>query len=274
MNDMITRALSGAVYVALIVACVLLGNEPFIALMAVFAVLGVIELENLLKGNAPMPAAVKCVDVLAALCCFADLYLYYAGSVLLFTIFILSLYMPVRIIIAVASKQGNQARSFIYSLMSLCYVVLPLVLLSIAYTLSNKWIILTMFIAIWVNDTGAYLSGRTFGRHKLCERLSPKKTWEGFWGGFVCSIIATTVAGILLHYTSGGIIIMAAMGALISILGTYGDLFESLVKRTLGVKDSGNLIPGHGGILDRIDSLLAVSFVMPLFVLLMAIVMP
>ena len=109
---------------------------------------------------------------------------------------------------------------------------------------------------IWLNDTGAYLTGRSFGRHKLCERLSPKKTWEGFWGGFAFSVLAGVVTA--LFFMPYNPALLAAYGAMVSVISTYGDLFESLLKRTAGVKDSGNLIPGHGGILDRIDSLLLV----------------
>ena len=112
-------------------------------------------------------------------------------------------------------------------------------------------LLLTVFVAIWANDTGAYLAGSTFGKHKLFPSVSPKKSWEGFFGGFVASIIA---AGLLLGWKPSSLV----FGAVISIAATWGDLFESMIKRQVGVKDSGNIIPGHGGILDRIDSLLLV----------------
>lgn len=125
----------------------------------------------------------------------------------------------------------------------------------------SKWFVLMVFIMIWLNDTGAYLSGRAFGRHKLCERLSPKKTWEGFWGGFALCVLAGVAYPFFGMYdpTLWHVLSWGVFGATVSAAATFGDLFESLIKRTLGVKDSGNLIPGHGGILDRIDSLLAVA---------------
>ncbi len=144
----------------------------------------------------------------------------------------------------------------------MCYLAWPLLLLYIAYSnyTDGKALVLITFILIWVNDTGAYLSGMSMGRHKMCERLSPKKTWEGFWGGFILCIVAGIVSAMIIgHAGLEKMIIWGVYAALVSLFGTFGDLFESLIKRNLNVKDSGNLIPGHGGILDRIDSILAVA---------------
>lgn len=110
-----------------------------------------------------------------------------------------------------------------------------------------------------MNDTGAFLVGCTIGKHRLFERISPKKSWEGFWGGMVFSILS----GMVYYYfieQSYNIIFYVMMGVIASIFATFGDLVESMFKRSIGIKDSSNLIPGHGGILDRIDSLL---FVLP-----------
>lgn len=169
------------------------------------------------------------------------------------------LYLPMRITVAVLSRYHNPARAFMYSVFSLVYVALPLFLISF---IGASWhIVLLTFIIIWLNDTGAYLAGSAFGKTKLCERLSPKKTWEGFWGGFILSAVAGGIGLYLLDPTATWAIacIGVVYGMIVSVFGTFGDLFESLIKRRLGVKDSGNLIPGHGGILDRIDSLLAVA---------------
>ncbi len=118
-------------------------------------------------------------------------------------------------------------------------------------------IIIGFLLLLWANDTGAYLTGITLGRHRLMERISPKKSWEGFFGGLVISVVAAWLLSGWLGVvgTSGWIII----SIIISIAGTYGDLTESMLKRSMGVKDSGSVMPGHGGFLDRFDSAL-ISF--------------
>lgn len=120
-----------------------------------------------------------------------------------------------------------------------------------------EWVIVA-FVATWANDTFAYFAGHAFGRHKLFERISPKKTWEGFAGGAVGSVLGTVaLAWFLLPDVPPAA--AAVVGAGAAILGPLGDLAESMVKRAAGVKDSGRIIPGHGGLLDRIDALLFVA---------------
>lgn len=109
------------------------------------------------------------------------------------------------------------------------------------------------FLSTWISDTGAYFIGRVIGRHKLWPRISPKKTWEGAIGGFVAGVLGT----MLVAWLAGlSVIHGAAVGALIAAITPFGDLAISMIKRQVGVKDSGSLIPGHGGMLDRVDSLL------------------
>jgi len=113
-------------------------------------------------------------------------------------------------------------------------------------------IILGFFFLLWANDTGAYLTGILVGKHRLLERISPKKTWEGFFGGLITSVaVAWLLSGWLGEVTASGWIIIAVI---VSVAGTYGDLAESMLKRSTGVKDSGTIMPGHGGFLDRFDS--------------------
>jgi phosphatidate cytidylyltransferase len=113
-------------------------------------------------------------------------------------------------------------------------------------------IIIGFFLLIWANDTGAYLAGVSFGRHKLFERISPKKSWEGFFGGVVSAVTAAWfLSGWLGVVDRTHWIIIAVI---VSVAGTYGDLVESMLKRSTGIKDSGSIMPGHGGFLDRFDS--------------------
>ena len=144
------------------------------------------------------------------------------------------------------------------SLLSLLYIGIPCGLL-VTISIGNDgdylpWNVLYLFFFIWASDTGAYFSGRAFGKHKLFERISPNKTIEGFIGG----LLASALVGIAAHHFLGGISMISWMciGAFVSITSTLGDLFESMLKRQSDIKDSGNILPGHGGILDRFDSTL------------------
>jgi phosphatidate cytidylyltransferase len=146
------------------------------------------------------------------------------------------------------------------TILGLIYLVLPFSLLNfffypeLNYGFPSNRLLLGFFIVIWGNDTFAYLSGMAFGKHKLFERISPKKTWEGTMGGALFGVIVGIVFS--LFFKDLNALEWIGYALTIIIFGTFGDLFESLMKRTLGLKDSGNIMPGHGGILDRFDSIL------------------
>lgn len=130
----------------------------------------------------------------------------------------------------------------------------------------SPWLIIGFFILLWVNDTGAYLAGITFGKHRLLERISPKKSWEGFFGGVVLSVLAALVLSEWMGMLNRTEWIIVSL--IVSVAGTYGDLTESMLKRSLGVKDTGKIMPGHGGFLDRFDSTVISFPIVYLFVLL------
>lgn len=261
---MMVRALSGAVYVALLVFTLMFAPTfCFGVLMIVIAMIAIGELQAMRAKEAPMGKWVRFLDLLLPIAvigittvAYSDLFIDATNIPIIILAVYALLYINIRMIVAVRDRSEYPVQNYLTSALSLLYIVLPLTALTILAHKSAFFVLIT-FIMIWVNDTGAYLTGRSFGRHKLCERLSPKKTWEGFWGGFAFAVLTGIVAG--LFFMSYSLVLLALYGAIVSVISTYGDLFESLLKRTASVKDSGNLIPGHGGILDRIDSVLAVA---------------
>lgn len=171
-------------------------------------------------------------------------------------IFILSLFISELFL-----KGTNPIQSLAYAVLGQIYLAIPLSLLSylaFGYDVANNTyhyaFLLALFVFIWANDSFAYLTGSLFGKHRMFERISPKKSWEGFVGGALFTIAASVLfANFFTQLPVWGWI---GFAIILIIFGTLGDLVESLFKRTLNVKDSGNLLPGHGGILDRIDSVI------------------
>ena len=259
LKNVIIRSLSGAIYVALIVLGVITTNWAFVIFGALFTFLGTREFLVMTK-----PEGSKLnlwVDVLTSTLLVALVsYFGLQNNTLGFSLGALVLlgYMLLRPIIQLYNKKEAPINSLAYSLFALLYIVVPMLSMVTIYAQSQA-LLLLIFVMIWMNDTGAFLVGCTIGKHRLFERISPKKSWEGFWGGVAFSVLS----GIAYYYfieQTYGLAFYVIMGLIASIFATFGDLVESMFKRSIGVKDSGNLIPGHGGILDRIDSLL---FVLP-----------
>lgn len=167
-------------------------------------------------------------------------------------------------------KKTNPILNLAYTMLAQMYIAIPFSLITViafqpnelGNTFVDMLLPLSIFVFLWINDTGAYCAGSLFGKHKLFLRVSPGKTWEGSIGGVIFVIIASIVFYYLTANTSNvgtyslNLLQWIFLGIVVSIFGTFGDLVESLFKRTLGVKDSGNILPGHGGMLDRFDSAL------------------
>ena len=174
------------------------------------------------------------------------------------------LFMPFLLFILIGEifrKRDNSLRNGTVTIFGLIYITLPFSLLNfivLSGPPSNKffypWILLGVFFIIWVYDSAAYISGSLFGKHKIAEKISPGKSWEGFTGGTVFAIITGIINSVLFQDISMFNWIIIAL--LTVVFGTLGDFFESKIKRELDIKDSGKILPGHGGLLDRFDSLL------------------
>lgn len=188
-------------------------------------------------------------------------YNFQKASILTYVIYLIA--RPVTQLYSTPEK--SPITSWAYSILGQIYVVLPLALLGVwgyksdyQLFMNTEYLLMALFVFVWTNDTGAYIVGCTLGKHRLFERISPKKSWEGFFGGLAFCIILASLA----NYIIPSMLSTAqwiGMGILTSIFSTWGDLCESLLKRTAGVKDSGKILPGHGGILDRFDSELIAS---------------
>lgn len=168
--------------------------------------------------------------------------------------------MICRQILQLYTGSPTPLRDLSLSMWSQIYIGLPMGLMIAMAYLFSPHLPLLIFFLLWTNDTGAFLVGSLCGRHKLFKAISPKKTWEGFIGGLIFSVLASAIFRMIGFNWFGpssfgsNVLIWLGLGVIVSVFGTWGDLVESQIKRNLGVKDSGKLIPGHGGILDRIDS--------------------
>lgn len=256
--------MSGAVYVALIVCSILFGQGwSFPLLCCVFVFLGIMEFQKMTQSNFYDSPRTLFVDLLTGLCLPITVALFATDNNILamFTALLTVTLMLVRLIMQLYSHRTDSLHHIALAIMSVIYVAVPLMFAVLLYFTAGTAITLLMFVMIWLNDTGAFLVGSAIGSHRLFARLSPKKSWEGFFGGFAFSIIAGYLAHSLLpeYFAGYSANALGLLGAIVSVISTWGDLFESMIKRQMGVKDSGNLIPGHGGILDRIDSLLFVA---------------
>lgn len=261
MNNVIVRSISGIVYIALIVGCIFAGDIFFFILTSLFSVTGMYEFTRMAHiGEAEgMPyARATAADVLFS--ALIPLLAFTPDPALMYVTAMMT-YFLVRAILGLNDTRDHAFREVAKSVTGIVYVSSPLLVLNLLYASGEGMhvLVLLMFVMIWLNDTGAFCVGSLMGRHRLFERLSPKKSWEGFFGGLFFCIVAGYLCTAWLHlpvFRTGAWI---AYGVVVCVFATLGDLFESLIKRTHKIKDSGNLIPGHGGILDRIDSLLFVG---------------
>jgi len=252
------RILTGAIFVSILIGGIIISQYAFFIVFSLVTIFALYEFYGLLikAGKVSMN---RIFNTLGGFLLYSACFFYFSSiskSLIVFVPYII--YILALFISELFLKRANPLQSLAYAVLGQMYLAFPLSLLNylaFGYDSGGAYhfaLLLALFIFIWANDSFAYLSGSIFGRHKMFERISPKKSWEGFAGGVIFSIIAAIIYA---HFHQELSLLSWIGFALIMIVfGTLGDLVESLFKRTLNVKDSGNMLPGHGGLLDRIDS--------------------
>lgn len=264
MNKIIIRTATGLIYIALILAATLCGHYVFLPIFSIIVALGISEMLKLCTVKEKPSFLTTAIDIVGGVAFFVSSFLHYSSW---FTpiapLWICAIYFLTRATVQLYDKKRNALRQLGASFMAMILVAFPLGLLNKLYLETNgHTTLLACLIFIWMNDTGAFCVGSMIGRHRLFERISPKKSWEGFWGGVFFTIVSAIIIGAYFpgYFSEFTTMQWVGLATVVSVFATWGDLVESMAKRTAGVKDSGNILPGHGGILDRIDSLL---FVVP-----------
>ncbi len=265
MNNFIVRTITGILFVAVVV-CSFLRPQAMVLLFALITGLTIWEFSGLVNDR-------EKVTVNRLISTVAGVYFFFAvagfsSDLTPSAVFIPYLVSIIYLMVAeLYLKNEDPIHDWAYTMMAQLYIALPFSLLNtLAFHLTPQGLVtydavlpLSVFVFLWMNDTGAYLCGSLLGKHKLFPRISPGKSWEGSIGGGILVIAIAVLVWYLteqyqLNQLGLSALEWAGLGLTVVIFGTWGDLVESLFKRTLGIKDSGNILPGHGGMLDRFDS--------------------
>jgi len=265
MNNFIVRTITGILFVAVVV-CSFLRPQTMVLLFALITGLTIWEFTGLVNER-------EKVTVNRLISTVAGVYFFFAvagfsSDLTPSAVFIPYLVSIIYLMVAeLYLKNEDPIHDWAYTMMAQLYIALPFSLLNtLAFHLTPQGLVtydavlpLSVFVFLWMNDTGAYLCGSLLGKHKLFPRISPGKSWEGSIGGGILVIAIAVLVWYLteqyqLNQLGLSALEWAGLGLTVVIFGTWGDLVESLFKRTLGIKDSGNILPGHGGMLDRFDS--------------------
>ena len=265
MKNFITRAITGVLFVAIILVC-FMRPQAMIFLFALVTGMTLWEFCGLVNER-------EHVSVNRFICVIAGVYFFLAMAGFTTGLISAAAFIPYLLTVIylfvseLYTKVPDSIHNWAYTMLSQMYIALPFSMINVLAFSSagedgaaayNYLLPLSVFIFLWLNDTGAYCTGMLWGRHRLFERISPKKSWEGSVGGAVISMAGAVLIALLTVKEGDNVLhsclIWMGLALVVVVAGTFGDLVESLFKRTLGIKDSGNVLPGHGGMLDRFDS--------------------
>lgn len=250
IRNLLIRSISGAAMLVIMLGALFLSEYTFLALLIV---LGVGIMREFFKLSAHGPSrTTKWLAWLAGSVLIASVILCQDGKCLM------ALLPLTALIFIVELYRGDETplENISVTVCGIAYAAVPMALLAAISEQGGEYeplLVLVFFVTVWINDVFAYLVGMSIGRRRLMERISPKKSWEGFWGGVIFATAFTAITG---HLTGNNWLICGGFGLLVAVTSVFGDLVESMFKRAAGVKDSGNIIPGHGGFMDRFDAML------------------
>ncbi|MCX6226213.1 MAG: phosphatidate cytidylyltransferase [Bacteroidia bacterium] len=257
MKELITRTVSGLIYAAVMIGSITIHPLLFLVVFLFILILGMIEFYRMcsMTGSIPMKVSGISSGVILFLSIFLIRYAGMNSQILL----LVPASMLILMILPMFRQNDNPIFSASLTFLGILYVSLPIAVFNLLIYHPYKegfdyQVVLFLFLILWLNDTGAYITGKLIGKHKMFPRISPKKSWEGIAGGLLVAFLTTWLSRPLfpdIPYWH-----LWILCPVIVITGTFGDLVESSWKRSAGVKDSGRLMPGHGGILDRFDSLI------------------
>ena len=260
LKDIIVRAGSGITFILFVLIGILGGKYFFLSIFGIILALGLYEFYRMVEKDTSHDIS-KLFNVFSGVLIFFTTFIFVEGYGAYYFFATVLIYLLCLFASAIHIKRHDILHSIINSAFGQLYLTLPMcLLLLIGYQFQpltdsyDSTLILAIFVMIWVNDTAAFFFGSLIGKHRFIERISPKKTIEGLIFGLFFTIITGLVFS--RYHLEFSTFFWVGFAIIVSIFGTLGDLFESLIKRTYNVKDSGDLLPGHGGILDRIDSLL------------------
>ncbi|MDR2564143.1 MAG: phosphatidate cytidylyltransferase [Prevotellaceae bacterium] len=258
MNNFVTRTASGLVFIVLLLAGLIAHPFGFALLMLAIIIIGMKEFYAMSPSG--RFAALDAMGYIAGASTFGLFFSLNFWQIQPTFFLLLTLPALAIFIVELYSKSRQPSLDIANVMLGILYVALPFSLMNLLVLRSGNYdyrLLLSFFIFLWTNDVGAYCFGVLFGRHKLFERISPKKSWEGFFGGLIATLAAALVLSSIWGESYGAALpAWLIFAAVVSITCTFGDLVESMFKRSAGLKDSGTIMPGHGGVLDRFDGAL------------------